>query len=494
MTRQSFDIVGEYQVLRSKEYDSQDTVNMYIVYEEGAKKPSSLQPLPGTLAIFNLSNVDTPLRENGLFKINDNDFVYAVQGQSVYKFNESHVPIFLGHIETTLGRISWANSPTEVALVDGVNLYSYNTQTGVFQTVTAIQATGFPSSPQMIYYQDARFILSFNQNPAYYYSGFADASMGALEKWDANNFFIQQSRPDLSIGISGINERLFLFGSLSVEIWAPYTTANLLPFYRDNNFIYEFGCVAQGSIVKGVIDVEINKPVTSFVYWLSTNTNGRGSFVISTGGTPIKLSTEAIDLRISSFSRVSDCRSVLYKLKGHIFIENTFPTANETLVVDLTTGKWSRKVSLDNSQSPINSHVYYNGTHYVSTSLNNTLYDLSGDYLTENGEYIKRSRSTHTFIEPSYPRITGNFFEVDFETGNYAPEDAPVAYLSISTDGGVTYGIPRPASMGAIGQYRHKVMWFGLGVTYSFTFKVEVYSPVRVYILGASLDYEVHDS
>lgn len=488
MPRYDFNIVGDYNILRSLEYDSQDTVNLYIVTDNTAKKPNSLQPMPGR-SHFADYVADQTTRINGLYRVRD--FAYAVSGQSVYKFNSTTSLQSIGNVTTANSPISWANSPTELAIVDGANLYSYNISTGVFQTITAITGAGFPPNPQMIYYQDARFVLSFADSAQYFYSNFATAATGALEQWDAQNVFVQQSRPSLSVGITGSNERLFLFGDVSVEVWAPYTTPNLLPFYRDNNFIFEFGCAAKESIVKGVLDVADGQGVSSFVYWLTTNNSGSGCFVVTMGGTPVKVSNQAIDLRLNEMTVISDCVSTLYKEGGHIFIENTFPTENVTYVLDLNTWKWFRKERLNHDASHINSHVYLGNTHFVGSSQDSGLYLLSDQYLADGDQSMRRSRSTLTFTDPSYKRICGNMFEVDFEAGNVPQGIDPTAYLSISFDGGKTYGNPRPTNMGKIGKYRWKAQWYGLGTDYNFTFKIDVYDEVRVFILGGAFDYEV---
>lgn len=487
MPRYDFQIVGDYNILRSLEYDSQDTVNMYIVNDSTAKKAMSLQPMPGRQSKYTFPTGE-PTRTNGLYKVRDT--AYGISGQSLYKFSGTSAPSFLGNLNTNNTPIQWANSPTEIGIVDGAALYSFNISTNTFQQITAIDTPDFPPNPQSIYYQDARFILSFEESPNYYYSNFATSTTGALEQWDANNVFIQQSRPSLSVGLTGSNERLFLFGDVSVEVWAPYTTPNLLPFYRDNNFIFEFGCASRDSIVKGVIDTAEGQGVSSFVFWLTTNNLGSGCFVLTQGGTPIKVSNQAVDLRLSEMTTLSDCRSTLYKEGGHIFIECTFPTENVTFVIDLNTYQWFRKERLSGDASHINSHVYLGTQHYVGSSEDPIIYLLSDGYLTDGDENMRRSRSTLTFTDPTYKRICGNMFEVDFEAGNVPQGINPTAYLSISYDGGKTYGNARPTSMGKIGKYRWKAQWYGLGTDYNFTFKVEVYDAVRVFIFGGMFDYE----
>lgn len=487
MPRFDFQVVGDYGILRSAEYDSQDTVNMYIVNDSTAKKPTSLQPMAGRNLLTNLP-LAAPVRDNGMYRVRNTGFI--VSEKNLYTLSNGNDLEEVAQIDSLGSAIAWANSPQELAIVDDVNLYSYNLSTGDFQVITAIQAVGFPVQPQMIYYQDSRFILSFKDSAQYFYSSFATTTQGSLEQWDPSNYFIQQSRPDLSVGISGANERLFLFGQESVENWAPYTTPNLLPFYRDNNFIYEFGSPVKTSIVKGVNDSMQGQPVSSFVGWLATNNLGSGCFVMTNSGTPIKVSSEAVDLRLSKLTNLNDCVSTVYKIGAHIFIENTFRTDQLTLVLDVATGKWFRKERLNGTQSLINSHMYLNGTHYVGSATENGIFELSDSFLMDNDENMRRARSTITFTDSAYKRICGNMFEVDFEAGNVEQGENPVAYLSISYDGGRTYGNARPTTMGKIGKYRWKAQWYGLGTDYNFTFKIEVWDAVRVFILGGAFDYE----
>jgi len=175
---------------------------------------------------------------------------------------------------------------------------------------------------------------------------------------------------------------------------------------------------------------------------------------------------------------------------AHILIENTFRTDGLTLVLDVNTGKWFRKERLDGSQSLINSHMYLNNIHYVGSQTESGIFQLSDSILMDADENMRRSRSTFTFTDPAYKRICGNMFEVDFESGNVEQGQDPLAYLSVSYDGGKTYGNPMPATMGAIGQYRWKAQWYGFGNAYNFTFKIEVWEAVRVFILGGAFDYE----
>jgi hypothetical protein len=70
----------------------------------------------------------------------------------------------------------------------------------------------------------------------------------------------------------------------------------------------------------------------------------------------------------------------------------------------------------------------------------------------------------------------------------------PVVFLSISKDGGVTYGYRLSENMGAIGQRTFRTVWRKLGVIprgQGFVVKIEFFNEVPFIVLGAAWAYEV---
>lgn len=479
-------IVGDYGISVAPQLNSETTINYYIEYDEDGKKPSALVYTPGILedSVVEPSSVSV-CRTNGQYSAFGLRFI--VINQNLYSYTTGGTKTFIASLITDVGYISWANTNSvigQLAIADGVELYIYNYLTNVF--VTTNLATLF-LSPQMVYFQDARFFVSCSGSSEYPFS-----AQGNGTSWNALNFIVQQSRPDVSMGISGTNERVFLFGEVSVEIQTPVQNPSDLPLYRDNNLLFEIGNASLASIIKGTLDNQLGQPVIQFIAWLATNTNGGPSFVLSTGGAPIKVSSKEVDILIGSNGfDVSDCYGVIYKEAGHTFILWSFNSEDVSLVYDVTVGKWIESQRLDGSYSLINSHTWFNNRHYVGSRLSSTIYLLSRDFLTENGEAIKRTRVTKTFCDPSYNRIICNWLEVDFEAGTTDPSVIPYAFMSFSVDGGISWSQPRKAPIGQTGQYQYKTYWRMLGSGYSFTFKIEVYDPIRVVILGAAVDYEL---
>lgn len=481
----NFPLVGEYNKRSSPQYDTQDTVNMYVATDETGRKSMALQPLPGRELASEVESSSNGMRDKGEYVFGD--YLYLVIGNTVYARTAGGTNLIIGYLSTNDRFISWENNTTQLAIVDGSYLYIYTPSTGVFQTVTDIQGIGFPTNPIMVYYQDGRFVICFEDSNQFFYSNQGNGANGG---WDAENFFVMQSRPVTAKGVSGSNERLFLFGTFAVEVWQPPTYPNLLPFIRDNNFNYEFGLLASGSVCKGVDDTHKGQPVISFVYWLSSNRNGVGSFVLSTGGQPVKISSEAIDILLKSFTAPQECISFVYKENGHVFVQNNFRTDDTCLVVDLNTGMWFRRERINGSLYPVNAHAFFQGEHYVGDYLNPNLYIQSTTITNDAGESIMRKRVTQTFQMDTYVRIVGNQFSIDMQMGTVAQGVTPYVFLSVSTDGGISYGSPVAASMGQVGEYKWRAYWLGLGIGYQFTFKIECAEDLEVYFFGAMFEYE----
>jgi hypothetical protein len=62
--------------------------------------------------------------------------------------------------------------------------------------------------------------------------------------------------------------------------------------------------------------------------------------------------------------------------------------------------------------------------------------------------------------------------------------------LSVSSDGGFTYGNEMTRSLGKVGEYKRKIYWDRLGRARNRTFKVVISSPVKVVLVGCLIEIE----
>ena len=86
-----------------------------------------------------------------------------------------------------------------------------------------------------------------------------------------------------------------------------------------------------------------------------------------------------------------------------------------------------------------------------------------------------------------------NELVVEFERGvglNSGQGSAPVAWLSVSEDGGRTWSPEYETSIGAMGKYAPRAVWRRLGMAETsgqVTFKIAWSDPVKSVVMGAYL-------
>ena len=156
---------------------------------------------------------------------------------------------------------------------------------------------------------------------------------------------------------------------------------------------------------------------------------------------------------------------------------------------------------------------------------------MSPSFVTNNGEAIARIRIGRSYVPAVYNRLRIDRFMLDViqgqalvdnisglldllaENGNVlTAEDGnpillesssispiystanPIVFLSISKDGGVTYGYRQNAMMGAIGQRTFRTVWRKLGTSprgQGFVPKIEFFNEVPFVILGVAWSFEM---
>ncbi len=339
------------------------------------------------------------------------------------------------------------------------------------------------------------------------------------------------SHPGTIVACRTLHRRLFLFSQNFTEVWENQGIGTNLPFRRNNSLLIEYGTPAIASVAVGF----------DLMFFLSQDREGLGSVMMVRGTESIPTSNRALDFQLANYAtlqKISDCRGFLVKENGLIFYRMNFTLANHTFVYNVTlsdpsneqTKYWHEEEVLNGDRHPAQTHAYFNGINYVGDYLHPILYRLDSAVYTNNGELIRRMRITRQFVPPGYQRIRIDRLQVDLLQGNIAnlqstfqeldllsetgfiletesglnieveqelvlhdPQQLFV-FLSISKDGGQTYGYSVSAPMGQIGQRTFRTLWRKLGTTkrgQGFVAKFEFFDAVPFVILGASWAIEV---
>jgi hypothetical protein len=487
-----FPIFGGFNKENTPRFDAQETINLYLTADPAGKKKFQMRGTPG-LQQEQVVQVGTdPSR--ALFA--NGERLYGIFGDQVYEFDTALVKTLIGTLGTDTGYVSIQannNADGQVIFVDGQAGYIYNETSGVFAQITD---PGFPSSPIDVAFLDGYFVVPQGESRQYAISALNDGT-----KWDPLDIAQIQAYPGELIGVGVVNRRLFFFKNTSTEVWYNAGAADF-PFRRDNNLIFNYGCLTAASICSE----------HGLLFWLSQDQEGASSVMMANGGAPEKISTEAIDGIIQSFTEPADVRCYIRKDDSHVFYVMSWTTDDFTLVYDATISKeigapfWFKEEMLktkNSANTPMfnktrhlaDCHAFFNNTHYIGSYKAPILYRMSLDYIDNAGEPIKRERICRHFNDQAYRLLQIAEIRVDFQTGignNDGIYQNPKAYLSISRDGGERYGNHVPARLGRIGQSKIRTRWLKKGTGRDLVFKITVYASVApIIILGAAINSKV---
>ena len=299
----NFQIVGEFSKDKFAQFSPAETENMIIISNRNGKEDGlSLQPAPG-YRFRQLLPIGTVVRE--LFDFQD---LYAVCSDRIYSLDSNLTPTDITsftQLNTSSGHVGIAaNQNDEVLFVDGVNGYGYDINLANFQLIADVN---FPTAPVDCAFLDGFFIVASGRNIFL-------SQLNDVFTWTPVRAAQFNTKPDVIVGLETLNRNLYVFGNNATEQYYNAGTAGFT-FRRNNTFAIDYGCASRRSIARG----------HGKLFWLANNEDGIGSVLMTEGGPPERVSTEAIDSEIESLTTVSDSIGFVYKTNNNVFLSDNFP-------------------------------------------------------------------------------------------------------------------------------------------------------------------------
>lgn len=341
------------------------------------------------------------------------------------------------------------------------------------------------------------------------------------------------SHPGNIVACRTLHRRLFLFSLNFIEVWENQGVGTNLPFRRINSILIESGTPAIGSISNAI----------DKMFYLAQDPGGLSSVMMIDGMNPIPISTRALDYQLAQYAEVdniSDARGFLIKENGLMFYRLNFTRANHTYVYNVSLsnptseeGKlWHEEEVANGNRHWAQTHGYFNGRNYVGDYRLPRMYNVDSSFLTNDGETIRRMRITRPVVPSGYQRTRIDRFQLDLLQGSFFADDfieeplilftedgmeiltesgdeilaeqpfqttitnqgIPKVFLSMSKDGGQTWGFLNPGAMGKTGQRTFRTVWRKLGVIprgQAFVVRIEFFDEYPFTILGAAWGMEV---
>jgi len=458
-------ITGPSYQSRSRPLSSQQTVHFYQQFNEGGKDKYVLLPFPGLKELgASITEID-----RGLTSMNE--IAYQVKGTTLYSITKFGVYTAVGAIPGT-SRCIFANDGINLFIVSSSDkkIYQYNS-TSILE-VTDPNVVGSKS----VSFFNNQFIYTGDK-----FSTVSDVGNGAVA--NGLNIIGAESQPDGLVRDYWFDQVIWRFGVRTTEGWYNLGEGSP-PIARLDGQIFNVGLGAIHSVAN----------TDEAMYWLADD----HSIYQSSGGSKKRISTDAISNTISEMSVIDDAIGYTITFEGQSFYCLIFPTGNKTFVVNESLGEngWfelSTGIHGDKYQGTSLVNAY--GKNIVADINNGKVYTLDFNTFTNNGEPLKRRRTTSSIngdlLGKKGARVQMSRVEFIMETGVGVIDgqgDKPQIMIEASFDGGRTWNTGTWANVGRLGEFVLKVEWYGMSTFYDCILRLSTTDPVPYSIYSAAID------
>jgi len=395
--------------------------------------------------------------------------VFVASGNKVYMVTASYTYASIGTIGTYYGPVSFADNGTQLMIVDGESGWIYTLISGDFTEITNENFT----KADVVIFQDGYFLVNNSGTGQFAISALYDGL-----SWNGLDYGTAEGNPDNLISIISYRHLVWLFGAKTIEVY--WNSGNSdFPFSRVDGAYSEVGCAGPHAIAK----------VGTSMMWVTD----KGNVAVANGYEPVRISSHAVEQAINKTADLSSIQAYSYTQDGHYFFCLQMSDASSQWVYDLATKEWHERCDLVDGQFDRFRGVWYtNATQDVicGDKDNGNIYILDKDTNDLNGDVLVRERTASHLIN-EMRRVFIDRFEVLIETGvgtSLGQGQNPQMMLSISVDGGYTWGPERWKPIGKIGAFKSRAIWRMCGSGRDLVYKIRMTDPVPFAVTGASLD------
>ncbi|MBK9497023.1 MAG: hypothetical protein IPO08_21430 [Xanthomonadales bacterium] len=433
-----FQFIGPAASGRSDNYSAQRLVNYYIDVGAG-KAAGQLIGCPGRALEFTLTGTGC----RGFYKVSDTVCI-MVCGGFVYSVSDTYAATQIGTVADDYAMVSIACNGDDVLVASGGVLYSMSLS-GSVSTVIASDVGSVDSL-------DDYFVATKTTSNTYIWSDYQTATFDPL------SFKADNSANDLLMGVKVARRTMYVLGTKSVRAWYDSGTSADIPFSRIDGSVFEVGCIAKHSIAE-----------MDSVFFLGGDDKGAGAVWMIAGGSPMRISTPAIEYAIAQWPDKSDAEAFTYTDEGHAFYVLSSTSGDETWVFDVATKEWHQRAYLNSTgqlcRIKPRCHVHFAGKHLVGDYDSGAVCEYSLDVYADNGDPLPAIRACET-IQAGLSVQPTTTLELDMDIGyglNTGQGVNPQAMLRCSRDGGKTWGNSLWASFGRMGEYSARCRWNRVG-------------------------------
>lgn len=421
----------------------------------------------------------------GLYTSSTKAFMLAVIGAQVYIIDNALVPTFVGQLATSTGDVYISeNNARQIAITDGqyIYVYDYSSPTPIYYSSIPGGGITFPypdlanpnAGPGYISFQNGRFIVAINNTQVLLLSNFNDAISPSA--WTIQNRIgtiqIKPCTIQAVVPMPGGGNNLLVIGSNAAQVWQDVGLARF-PYQLNTSSNIDYGCINPASVAS----------LESFVVWLAVNEQA-GISVMYTNGQQIKrISTDGIDYKLANLKNPEDCIGFLFRQDGHLIYQFTFQSDNLTYAYDFNTGLFFTITDEDLNYHIARQVVLFNNKYYFVSLKGGNIYEFGTQYTNADYGYgniypIPRIRVTPPLRLPTQAYYIINTISFAVENGqkntiidNPLPIASENIELSVSVDGGESFGTSTEQNMNPTGKRMSRMIFYNLGIANDCTFQ-----------------------
>jgi len=456
---------------KSPNVTSNKLVNAYFEFQKNEDRTRVAIYGTAGLNLF-INQGDSPWR--GLHPFPSNSLLYGVHRGTFYQINNAGVVTSRGTIGTTEGRVDICDDGTYITVVDGAEIYTYDT-TSPATPIAAVADGDRPASPNTCAFQGQRILTDEDGTGQFKGGGLIDPTA-----WNALDFATAESNPDNLVRVANYRGTVVLFGDYTTEFWGNVGGSGF-PFSKILGADIEYGLAARWSLAR----------FAGTFAFLAKNREGQVIVSVLNGySPPTRISNFELENEINGYSSVADATAFGYMLGGHPMYQLNFPTAGKSWLYDGSTQYWSELRYGATGRHRAELAVDFLNQTIVADYENGKLYKLEASTYTDNGENIHMIlRGKHISKDKKKVRFTR--LELGFEPATTTDQTLdPVAALRVSKDSGHSYGTSNYAPMGKVGEYKNRCIWRQLGSGREIVPEITITDPVKRVITECTLIIE----
>jgi hypothetical protein len=480
-----FGFIGPTYQSQSSNVAAQLTMNWYVEsVEVQENEPLVLYPSPGLKQHTSSSG-----KTRGSVEINDRAFMVgggnfdeipAVAGPTTNR----------GNVNNDGNPVSMAAYGNEVMIASAGVLYHFDLTTNALTVVAAMVGVNVA----VVDFCDGYFIALIANTNTFRISGIFDGTT-----WDPLDEAVISVFSGNLIGMKVDHREIWVWGKLAATV-----------YFNTGDADFPFGVNPSASVIEGGLAAkDTTVKLDNTLFWLGRDTRGRGMAWRAAGYTPARVSNHAFEFAISQYADIQNAVGYGYQDQGHSFYVLFFPTAlvlphkttSATWVYDVATGMWAQRgfwiqILAEYEAHHSWNHVFAFNKHLVGDWQSGILYEMSIDFVDDDGVLIRRARrAPHISEEQKWAFHSQMQVYLESGLGPVPPlldgagnARAPIVNLRWSDDGAHTWSDDLAEGAGQSGEYDTRVMWRRLGRSRDRVYEVNCSDPIPWRLVDAYLD------